>query len=217
MAERPVFVPRAGGPRLVDDVTIAFPWHPGLSPSQKKKNIVALHQAAAEQGLRPLLEISGKSQEATGRSLSAFSLAIRIGGRLVPLEGVFQGSKVFEHGGPFADLIGADSRDAKRDPRLRESGALCGFQLEGRRFPLQPPTAFYDWLYISALMPDRRSWLARLEVYAGFTDIEFNPKRSLNCQARAAAAFLALAGRGRLEEAMNFEAFRRLLSSIREA
>lgn len=31
-----------------------------------------------------------------------------------------------------------------------------------------------------------------LEVFQGFSDIVFNPNRSLNCQARAAALFVAL-------------------------
>jgi hypothetical protein len=40
-------------------------------------------------------------------------------------------------------------------------------------------------------------------VYAGFTDIEFNPQRSINCQARSAALFLSLMKRGDLESALH--------------
>lgn len=70
----------------------------------------------------------------------------------MPLEMAFQGSKVFAAGGPFTDIYHAkDSRDAKRDPRLKESGPLIGFPFENVNFPLGPKTAFYDWLYINSL------------------------------------------------------------------
>lgn len=51
-------------------------------------------------------------------------------------------------------------RDAKRDPRLQASGRLTGFRFNGSSFPLEPKTAFYDWLYINAIYP-HREWLLR--------------------------------------------------------
>ena len=57
----------------------------------------------------------------------------------------------------------------------------------GQEWPLIPKTAFYDWLYLSALLP-HKNYLKRLHAYKGFTDIEFNPQKSVNCQARACAA-----------------------------
>jgi hypothetical protein len=107
----------------------------------------------------------------------------------VPLECAFQGSKIFERGGPYTDLYAADVRDAKRDPRLHSSGRLVGFNFENLCFPLEPKTAFYDWLYLNALLP-HRDWLTRLRRFVGFTDIEFNPARSINCQARSCEAQL---------------------------
>ena len=42
----------------------------------------------------------------------------------------------------------------------------------------------------------------------GFTDIAFNPKKSLNCQARSAALYVALARDGITEPwALDFPAF----------
>ena len=137
--------------------------------------------------------------------MSAFHMAVptKNHGR-IKLELAFQGSKVFERGGPFMDLYrkGDDEiGQAKRDPRLQESGRLTGFCFEGTDFPLEPKTAFYDWLYCSFLW-DHRDWATKLYAYAGFTDIEFNPQRSINCQARAAALFLSLMKRGDLESAL---------------
>jgi hypothetical protein len=67
---------------------------------------------------------------------------------------------------------------------------------------LEPKTAFYDWLYVSALFP-QREYLAQLCQYAGFTDIEFNPDRSINCQARSCALFVALTKGQLMDEAMS--------------
>lgn len=202
MAERPVFVPSTKGSRLVIEVPVDFPWHPGMAPSQKKKNVLELHQAARSRGLLKLLEVSSKSEMEIGRRLSAFHQKVIVGGRPYPLESVFQSSKEFEFGGPYLDLLSADPREAKRDPRLQNSGKLRRFYFGGEYFPLSPPTVFYDWLYFSAIFPERE-WLRRLEQVDGFTDIEFNPARSVNCQARSCALFVSLEKRGLLDEAMS--------------
>ncbi|WP_210359358.1 MULTISPECIES: DUF6977 family protein [Sphingomonas] len=212
MAQRPVFLPALTDGPLVREVSIHFPWHAGMAASQKKKNVAELHHRAAAQGLTPLLEISSKSEREIGRKLSAFSLKTAIDGRETTLECAFQGSKVFEGGGPYVDLYWVDSREAKRDQRLRDSGKLRGFRFEGADFPLSPATAFYDWLYIRALYP-HRDWLRRLSQCAGFTDIEFNPEKSLNCQARSCATFLSLQRRGELDEcSTSFAYFADILS-----
>jgi len=178
--------------RLVDEISVSFPWHKGMAPSQKRKNVGELHSAAAMRGIEPLLEVSSKSEEQLGQRLSAFNLKVELEeGGVISLECAFQGSKIFEGGGPFTDLFGVESLDAKRDERLSRSGKLIGFRFEGQDFPLIPKTAFYDWLYIRALYP-HREFLQRLHRYAGFTDIEFNPAKSINCQARSCATYVAL-------------------------
>jgi hypothetical protein len=215
MAERPIFIPAPESPELVKELSMRLVWHAGFAPSQKKKNIVALHEAAALAGYAPLLEVSTKSEEKVGQRLSAFNLKVhseRLGN--LPLESVFQGSKVFERGGPFTDLYEADVRDAKRDPRLKESGRLTGFKFGNMQFPLEPKTVFYDWLYINTLY-EHREWLrGHIFHYAGFTDIEFNPERSINCQARSCALLVALMKNDWLDEAVSTPgAFIRLLAS----
>jgi hypothetical protein len=202
MADRPVFVPATNEPAFVREVTLSIPWSPGFAVVQKQKNIVALRDAAAAVGIAPVLEVSTKSEEKLGRHLSAFHLKVRAQGREMPLESAFQGSKVFERGGPFEDLYAEDARAAKRDPRIQCSGKLVAFHFFGTRFPLFPKTVFYDWLYVSALF-EHRAWLrTRLPEYGGFSDIEFNPARSINCQARSCALFVALMSRDLLEQAV---------------
>jgi len=202
MAERPVFIPSESNPELVKELSFNIEWHSGFAAVQKKKNMVALHEAAARAGYSPLLEVSSKSEEVLGRHLSAFHLDVLIEGLgKTKLECAFQGSKVFEKGGPYKDIYGVAPWEAKRDPRLKESGDLIGFRFNDFSFPLEPKTVFYDWLYINAIYP-HRVWLERLYRYSGFTDIEFNPNRSVNCQARSCALFVALMRSSQLEHSV---------------
>jgi len=202
------------GTLLVEEVPVQFKWHSGLAPSQKKKNVVEMHEAAAVQhSLSPLLEISSKSEIKAGQNLSAFHLKLKVGNRETTVECAYQGSKIFENGGPFEDLYWVTSREAKRDERLKLSGRLVGFKFDGERYPTSPATVFYDWLYFLALYP-HREWIRKREEWAGFTDIEFNPDRSLNCQARSFAAFISLQKRGRLDEAAaSFERFKEMMQT----
>jgi hypothetical protein len=95
------------------------------------------------------------------------------------------------------DLFSVSPREAKMDLRLKQSGALIGFEFGGLHFPLSPPTAFYDWLFLRAFVR-KKDLLSRIMEYDGFTDIEFNPAKSLNCQARACAAAVSLTTTGEL-------------------
>lgn len=208
MTERPVFIPVSVGRKFVDEVAVSFKWHPGMAASQKKKNVAELHEAAHSRGLMHLLEISSKSDREIGRRLSAFHQKVQMkNGEIVSLECAFQGSKVFEFGGPYVDLFQVEPREAKQDARLKGSGKLLRFEFDGRKFPLSPKSVFYDWLYANAIFPERE-WLRRLDKLDGFTDIEFNPEKSVNCQARSCAFFVALEKRNLLDQAtVSFENF----------
>lgn len=191
MASRPIFIASHGGGQFVQEVSLDFVWNPGFAVVQKKKNIIALHEAARQRGFFPILEVSTKSEELLGQRLSAFSLKIDTPAGEITIESAFQGSKVFERGGPFRDIYCLDSRAAKSDERLKSSGRLIGFDFFGEKWPLEPKTCFYDWLYLSALRP-HKEFLKRLYQYEGFSDIEFNPGRSINCQARTCALLVSL-------------------------
>src|SRR5712692_7739428 len=105
MAKRPIFVPSQTDHELVKEIYLDFDWNPGFAVVQKEKNIRAIHDAAAIAGYRPLLEVSTKSDSPLGRHLSAFNLKVRTWefGE-IPMECAFQGSKMFERGGPYTDL-----------------------------------------------------------------------------------------------------------------
>lgn len=193
MAKRPIFMPLHDGRRYVLSLYVDFDWHPGFAKSQKQKSIRGLHEMAArDYGVKNPLEVSSKSEDPLGVALSSFNLAFTTKrGRKLTVECAFQGSKVFERGGPFIDLFEKTPREAKRDERLRSTGALTKFSFFGDDWALEPKTAFYDWLYINALLKNPEL-VDKVTDRDAFTDIEFNPERSINCQARSAALFCAL-------------------------
>ena len=212
MAKRPVF---AAGDTMgtVHRRDVDFQWFAGLSDAQKRRCIDSLHAAYQQRypGQR-VLEISSKSREELGVKLSAFNLTRFVPSlsRSVPVECLFQGSKKFAGGGPFTDLYEGRPIDAKRDPRLRESGSRIAYVFEGHEYPVCPRTAFYNWLWCSTLL-EHPDLAEELLGYDAFTDIVFNPEKSSNCQAEAAAIFVGLARRGMLEAICDFDAFVRLL------
>lgn len=220
MAKRPVFLPKLDGFPYVKTKLVEFRWHPGFSTSQVRKSIRSLHKAAELQDVFPILEISGKSESPLGRSLSAFNLTVETpGGQTVSVECAFQGSKVFEGVGPYHDLYSASSREAKTDRRLRNSGEVVAFNYFGEEFPTEPQTAFYDWLYMTALTQRKSLRLEELLSYKGFSDIAFNPKRSISCQASAAALFVALNHKvpGAKELLRDWDSYRDLVSGENES
>jgi len=202
MATRPIFLPQEAGDLLVRTEYVSFDWSPGMAVIQKQKSISSLHEAAIQNNLcmKPL-EISSKSESSLGVSLSAFNLkgTTRKREQVFTVETLFQSSKVFETGGPYRDLLNLTSREAKKDERLKDSGRLIEFNLFGEKWPLEPKTAFYDWVYINTLAKNENP-TDKLSEYDAFTDIEFNPKKSINCQAYSVALFRALTMRSLISD-----------------
>jgi hypothetical protein len=192
MAKRPVFMICDTNPYFKEEM-IEFKFFSGFSELQRQKSIKSLHEAFLNKNLsKRVLEVSSKSEIGLGIKLSAFNLMIETrSGKSYSVESAFQSSKVFENGGPFNDLLDKTSKEAKKDPRLISSGKLKYFEYGNRKFELTPTTYFYNWLYVNALNlhPDITEQLVS---YDAFTDIVFNPEKSINCQARAVAIYVSL-------------------------
>lgn len=206
MASRPIFIPKKCGEIFVETRFVDFKWHPGMAVTQKQKSIAQLHDSAKKEiGLKNILEVSSKSTENIGVSLSAFNLNIETVKlkKTFSVECAYQASKVFEGGGPYVDLLDKSSIEAKKDSRLKNSGNLTGFMFFGECWGIEPITAFYDWLYINALMK-RPDLMSELVIFDGFTDIEFNPEKSVNCQAYSVALCISLNERGLLDDRLRF-------------
>lgn len=101
----------------------------------------------------------------------------------------------------------------KRIMRPWQSIPLSHFKFGDEEWPLEPKSAFYDWLYIRALCEHELSDQIQQNIvqYDGFTDIEFNPRNSFNCQARSCALFVAISRRSALHKTETRDAFLKLL------
>jgi len=96
MAFRPVFAAASKEEGFVKTENVEFQWYPGFAASQKQKSIQSLHTQYLK--LRPgarILEVSTKSPDPLGRVLSAFHLKLSVENERIPVENVFQASKVF--------------------------------------------------------------------------------------------------------------------------
>lgn len=193
MATRPVFI-SINHPPFYRIENIDFKWSAGFAVSQLQKNIVEIHNKFCTTNTnKRVLEISSKSLQGVGRCLSAFELKKHVPslGQNFPVECIYQGSKVFENGGPYTDLYLKSPKEAKSDERLKNSGNLIRYEFEGVIYSLSEMLSFYDLIYISALKenPDLANELLQ---YDAFTDICYNPNKSKNCQAKSAAIYKSL-------------------------
>jgi len=206
MAKRPIFIVSEDPNFLFIEKEIEFEWFAGLSVSQKQKSINSLHNSASLSGYDKILEVSTKSEHAIGNKLSAFNLSFPMpDGTLIHLESAFQGSKVFENGGPYTDLYSIKPFDVKKDERISKEHEIKGFKFDGKDWDSEPKTAFYDWLYINAVfknIENNANEYQKILDYNAFTDIEFNPLKSINCQARSCAVFVSLYKQNILEIAL---------------
>ena len=187
-----------------------FEWAAGCSVARKKLNVTRLHSSIPMR----TLEVSTKSEEPIGVKMSAFSIVYGDG---MKLESYYQASKVFEKGGPFLDLAHKAPKEAKRDPRLQESGRIVSYFDfdENQEWTLSEP--YYDYIYVkSAMKTLSDDELEQIASYDAFTDIEFNPAKSYNTQARSITVLKLLYrmfGRVTLNK-RDFVAFEKMYVSI---
>jgi type I restriction enzyme M protein len=171
--------------KVFDEEIVTFTYIMGMAFSQKCKNVLSFHTSIQQHFPEArLLEVSTKSYNPVGVALSAFNLTLD--GR--PIESIYHASKVFEDGSCFDFLKDYAPRDVKRYMREHPSGNLKCYMYDGVEIPLSTRTMFYDYIYIRALL--QHPELSReIKDYDIFTDIEFNEKKGLNCQARACAIY----------------------------
>ncbi len=151
-----------------------------------------------------ILEISSKSEIELGVKLSAFNLEFNspiIANKKTSVECIFQGSKVFQNGGPYTEIYSMSSLEAKKYIKLTTSGKLIYFKRKNEIWELEPKTLFYDWIYLNTLRSNKN--LAKMILdYDAFSDIEFNPKKSINCQAASVALFVSLSRNNLIDDVL---------------
>ena len=218
MSVRPVFIPQTEGQNYVKKIDIDFTWFPGFSNEQKRKSIKSLHEGIRRKtNTSKILEISTKSEERIGVKASAFNLRLRLFDIEASLESIYQGSKVFETDGPHTDLYTKEPLEVKKDGRISRDKKIIGFEFENVKWQTEPKTAFYDWIYLKAVKSNiedlNNTIYEKIFNYNAFTDIEFNPKKSINCQARSCALYVSLFKNELLDIALESEeAFLEIIS-----
>ena len=178
-----------------------FEYYNGFAISQKRKSIESFHNIIKNDGINNILEVSRKNENIIGQMLSAFNLMIKIGNDRFPVECLYQSSKVFGNI-QFKQCLTMHPIDAKRyiKEKVKElSLSLSEFRFNEMRFPLNPKSLFYDYLYIWALNQNN-SLANEILNYDCFTDIEFNHKNQFASQARSCALFKYLFLNNEVEE-----------------
>ena len=172
MAVRPIYISTniIDNPVIQEDVS--FEWVKGMSYSQKCKRRDSMHEAIANMkvyDMDKVLEISTKSDKEIGINLSALKLTVPFkSGNRDTVEHIYQMSKVFN-----------------KDNKIIE------FRFNNTVFEKDPYSMYYDYLYMLGVYFNKE-YQEELIKYDIFTDIEFNPKKQLNTQARAAAIWNTL-------------------------
>lgn len=199
---------------------VEFEYFSGFAKSQKEKSIKSfLNSAKTKFKSDKILEISKASPLDLGQNLSAFNLQLTLkneNGESIraSVERFFQGSKVFERGGAYHEIIYDEKIHPKKYEKLKNSGNFVGFKLFGVEYSTEPKTYFYDWLYINALLqnPYLSEQICKFEY---FSDIEFNPKKSFSSQSKSASLFYAMKKYDLLKENFaNAEMFLKFMSKI---
>ena len=194
MAIRPIYISTniPDAPFMKTDVS--FEWTYGMSYKQKCKRRDAMHQAILNMKLYSLdkvLEISTKSNKELGVNLSALNLTIPLkNGKVKTVEEIYQESKVLDN-----------------DNHIKE------FRFHNTLFEKDPYSMYYDYVYMLGLYM-HSEYHEKLNKYDIFTDIEFNPKKQLNTQARAAAIWNTLYRNNMTKIIENQEEFKRYYKSI---
>lgn len=193
MAIRPFFQIGNGISNFYQENSTNFDFFSGFAITQKRKSIKSLHESILTKNPNArILEVSRRSENELGIQLSAFNLMFEYSPKVfIPVENVFQSSKVFFNGKQYLDLLHVSPSEAKTDERLKNSGNLVEFKLKNESWDISPSTMFYDYIYLSALKK-REKLCEELMQFDTFTDIEFNPQKSINCQARTVAIFVTL-------------------------
>jgi len=210
MAKRPIFLPDIESENnFVKIINIEFQWTPGLAFSQQQKNVKSIVENAKKEHNLNILEVSTKSMDPIGKKLSAFNLTLNLENlgiefdpKYITVESAYQGSKIFENGVPCKEIYKKNSSEAKKEIATQSDSVLLNFNFFRDEWPNRPYTAFYNWLYINALN-QQNYFIKTLQNFDGYSDINFNPNKSINCQAYSRALYVALFKREILQDVIS--------------
>ncbi|TPR13083.1 DarT1-associated NADAR antitoxin family protein [Apilactobacillus timberlakei] len=208
MANRPVFY--VNKKNKIETIYCNFRWFPGFSYIQKNKSINSLSSAFRNKKNIDSLEVSSSSSSETGINASAFNLVLDTKQGFYTVEQLFQAGKDFYRNGEQSYILNNNSIDDIYNKRLKNklsknakysvkilnnNDYIIGFKLFNKKFPNYPRDFYYNWIYCCALNQNVNNQIElskQIVKYDAFTDINFNPQKSINCQAKACAIFTSL-------------------------
>lgn len=117
--EKSVFLVPSNKNKLYEEIDISIRWLYNLKNVTNEMAVNAVHKGVHKEGVEgDVLEISTASSKEVGKRLSAFSLKYPLNGKLISLESVYQGSKLFKDDdktiGPFTELFEKTPAEAKK-------------------------------------------------------------------------------------------------------
>ena len=182
MARRMVFFVKDG---KVERKKIKFKGIPGKSEDVLNNNVKRLHSKLTQRAL----EVSRYSQDPLGIKMDRRALYIQpnyAGG--IYLESFYQGSKIFENGGPHRHWVFLSPIDVLDDKRLENSGQIVRYWSLFEHEYWYESEHYFDYHYIKACVRSLSKYdLEELLKYEVFTDIEYNPNKEDITPAIAAA------------------------------
>lgn len=169
MATRPIYISTGNinNPFMEDNIN--FQWVPGYSYVNKCRRRDSLKREIAKKyDIEKWIEISSISDKDIGKKLSALNLMITLtNDNKYSVETIYQNSKIYK------------------------DNAIVGFKFRNTEFENNPYGMYYDYIYMVALYQNKE-YHELIKNYYFFTDLFFNPNKSLNTQARAIAIFKTL-------------------------
>lgn len=185
MANRPIYLSTGNILNPYHEENINFEWVPGYSYKNKERRRESLKKEIEKQyDIAKWLEVSTISDKDIGRKLSALNLMLTLTDNSKhSVESIYQTSKIY-----------VDNHIVK-------------FKFRSTEFENNPYGMYYDYLYMVALYQNQE-YHELIKNYYLFTDLFFNPNKSINTQARAIAIFKTLYDNNYLKILKNITEFK---------
>ena len=191
MAVRPIFISSGDIEKPFIKKDISFKWVSGVSHIQLCRRRDSLSSEISKlYDIKKWLEVSSMSDKEIGIKLSALNLILNTSNGTDSVQNIYQSSKRYSF--DFTDY----------------------FKYNDLVFDSTPTGMFYDYIYMCAILQNSHL-INDLVQFDIFTDIQFNPNKSLNTQARAVAIFKTLYDNNSLSIINDHEEFKKYYKSIR--
>ncbi len=212
MTKRSVYLPKATRP-FFKRKEISCEFAPETRKSKRAQTVCDAWQALHPE--QSILDVSIHSPSESGQKLARENLSLRLATlrKAFCVSTIELASKTFKNGGPYVDLLGTPLKEAKSDPRLKDSGKIVHYSLEGKQYPCEPDYLYFHWLYIMALM-DNPGSATLVKNTDAFCDIDFDWEHESNTPAQSCAIFHSLARQNLLKQAKDFNTFKDMMMSF---